>query len=125
MNPLNHLLFAASDPGVLQDLTGGTALPSRGVFRDSMLVIGVGVGLGLVLLLAVLVWRSYFRKGSRAQETHHWDGEEEDEDSQHNPSRRKRKRKRLRREHRPRNPTLAETGGLPPLRSDPPGGTPH
>jgi hypothetical protein len=28
----------------------------------------------------------------------------------------RRRRKRRRREHRPRNPTLSETGGLPPLR---------
>lgn len=29
-------------------------------------------------------------------------------------------RRRRRRDHRPRNPTLAETGGLPPVRSDEP-----
>jgi len=37
-------------------------------------------------------------------------------------------RHRRRREHRPRNPTLAETGGLPPIRSDvppPPPNPPH
>jgi hypothetical protein len=28
------------------------------------------------------------------------------------------KRRKRRREHRPRNPTLAETGGMPPLRAD-------
>lgn len=28
--------------------------------------------------------------------------------------------RRRRRHHRPRNPTLAETGGLPPVRTDPP-----
>ena len=32
------------------------------------------------------------------------------------------KRQRHRRAHRPRNPTLAETGGLPPARSDTPRG---
>jgi hypothetical protein len=31
---------------------------------------------------------------------------------------RKEKRKRRRRKHRPRNPTLAETGGLPPIRTE-------
>lgn len=30
------------------------------------------------------------------------------------------RRKRRRRAHRPRNPTLAESGGLPPVREDPP-----
>jgi hypothetical protein len=32
--------------------------------------------------------------------------------------RRKRRRKRRRRDHRPRNPSLQQTGGLPPPRSD-------
>ena len=32
----------------------------------------------------------------------------------------RRKRRRRRRAHRPRNPTLAETGGLPPIRSERP-----
>jgi hypothetical protein len=31
---------------------------------------------------------------------------------------RKERRKRRRRKHRPRNPTLAETGGLPPVRTE-------
>ncbi len=35
------------------------------------------------------------------------------------PSKRRRWRRR-RREHRPRNPTLSETGGLPPFRSEGP-----
>ncbi len=38
------------------------------------------------------------------------------------PHRKRRKWKRRRREHRPRNPTLAETGGLPPPRENPPVG---
>jgi hypothetical protein len=34
----------------------------------------------------------------------------------------RRRRRRRRRNHRPRNPTLAETGGLPPIRTEPPPG---
>ena len=36
---------------------------------------------------------------------------------------RRRKWRRRRRDHRPRNPTLAETGGLPPIRRDGPSHT--
>jgi hypothetical protein len=35
----------------------------------------------------------------------------------------RRKLRRRRRDHRPRNPTLAETGGLPPIRPDGPSHT--
>jgi hypothetical protein len=35
-----------------------------------------------------------------------------------NPAPIKKWRRRRRRDHRPRNPTLAETGGLPPIRSE-------
>ena len=38
------------------------------------------------------------------------------------PHHQRRKWKKRRREHRPRNPTLAETGGLPPPREHPPVG---
>jgi hypothetical protein len=36
----------------------------------------------------------------------------------------RRKWRRRRRDHRPRNPTLAETGGLPPIRQPRPPETP-
>ena len=49
-------------------------------------------GVGLATLLAV-IWALFFRK-----------------------------RRRLRREHRRRNPTLAETRGLPPVRAERPAG---
>ena len=48
----------------------------------------------------------------------------DDEDGEEEKSAGTRHRRR-RREHRPRNPTLAETGGLPPIRADkPPGDSP-
>ena len=46
---------------------------------------------------------------------------EKGETSDHSSSHHRRKKKR--REHRPRFPTLAETGGLPPKRTRPPGGS--
>jgi hypothetical protein len=48
--------------------------------------------------------------------------EEEDEAEEKRAHKRHRRR---RHEHRPRNPTLAETGGLPPIRTEkPPGASP-
>ena len=46
---------------------------------------------------------------------------EKGETSDHSSAHHRRKKKR--REHRPRFPTLAETGGLPPKRTRPPGGS--
>jgi hypothetical protein len=79
---------------------------------------------GSVTVLAVLalVWAAFFRKRKRRHPLQHrapngWGMNPPNE----NPiivvksSRSHRKR---RREHRPRNPTLAETGGMPPLRPE-------
>ena len=43
-----------------------------------------------------------------------------DEARRRSPPQKRRKRRRSRRRHRPRNPTLAETGGLPPVRPEGP-----
>lgn len=45
--------------------------------------------------------------------------DESDDQGQHGE---KKRRQRRRREHRPRNPTLSETGGLPPIRTEAPPG---
>jgi LPXTG-motif cell wall-anchored protein len=77
---------------------------SMGGTGESLAIFGA---LGLATLLA-LVWAIYFRKRRR----------------RHAGQRTQRlaclpKRKgRLRREHRRRNPTLAETRGLPPVRAE-------
>ena len=67
--------------------------------------------LGLALLL--LIWARFFRKTR-----HEGAGGYADAESGWVKSRRRIRRS----EHpyRPRNPTLAETGGLPPLRTEPP-----
>ncbi len=84
------------------------------VFGDALLIIAVGVAFALIFF----VWAKYFRKSETETTTHHWlqedDDEEESDTGKHKGHRRK--KKRLRRDHRPRNPTLAETGGLPPPR---------
>jgi type VI protein secretion system component VasK len=84
-----------------------------------------------VIAVTALIWAVYVRKRKRRHKHHH---------HHHNPNRygqiqtddasaaadgsqmfHKRKGRR-RREHRPRNPTLAETGGLPPARGEGPPG---
>lgn len=88
----------------------------------------VFAAIGLVTLLVVL-WAVYIRKPGRRRSRHH---------SHHHtsvaaqpaggqgdahavtPQGRRHRRRRSRRKHRPRNPTLAETGGLPSIRPNGP-----
>jgi hypothetical protein len=91
------------------------------------------VVLTAILLVAVpfAIWALFFSKRRRHRSHHHRHHhsheevaplaaiEEDDTSTRH---RRRRKWRRPRREHRPRNPTLAETGGLPPVRD---GGPPE
>lgn len=80
------------------------------------------LGAMLLVALAVLVWALVFRKRGRSPRRRHHphppesDREEirKDADDLKEPVRRRRRRRRH--EHRPLNPTLAETGGLPPIR---------
>jgi HAMP domain-containing protein len=117
------VLFAAdvagpARPGVVR---------STGVAYDLLLVFGAGVLLFGVLLL----WAAYFRRQRsqhhRSRHRHHQrtkspaapvaqvdSAERDEEDSSSSRHRRRRRR----REHRGRNPTLSETGGLPPPRAD-------
>ena len=65
----------------------------------------------IILAIPLLLWARYVRKpSSEKREPHHWLVEEEDDGS----GKHKRRRRKKKRDHRPRNPTLAETGGLPP-----------
>src|ERR1051326_7316245 len=121
--------LAASDP----DLTGGAEfwrniLP----FKNQ---IGVLLGAIAFVIIATLVWAIFFRKRpddtSRRYSYRRMRDLEADSsaasvassdscvpvDGNSSPVKKKRRRKR-RRPHRPRNPTLAETGGLPPVRAD-------
>lgn len=97
--------------------------------KDVLIIVLVGAG----LLFALLVWAKYFRSGRKRKkikpgaeaEIVYRDAarnEEEEEDAGNR--RRKYKRRVRRRDHRSRNPTLAETGGLPPSRPGEPGNAP-
>jgi hypothetical protein len=88
-----------------------------GATRDGLIVFGALV----LVTLVVILWAAFIRKKKRRKHSHH---------SGTNYSRatlqpaeegsKRRKWRKRRREHRPRNPTLAETGGLPPVRTDGP-----
>lgn len=94
------------------------------VFEDILVVLAVGLALGLLLLL----WARYHVRRKKRRHHHHHErsvvsrpapvlAEEEDQDPRRDG--RRRRRRRHRRDHRPRNPTLAETGGLPPPKAEP------
>ena len=98
---------------------------------QGLIVIGSAILVGLVVV-GVILWR-YGRTGDsttkhRHHRHHHREQQEEkppensnldaEEDEVTDPKRRRRRR----RGHRPRNPTLSETGGLPPVRTHSPPG---
>jgi len=120
-----RLILLAQDAVDLNTLLA-TMRKSDPATTERILVFGA---IGLVTLLLVL-WALFLRRRRRRREHHH---------SHHNsstaakvveapagqdaPARpyKRRRRRRSGRSHRPRNPTLAETGGLPPIRpEDPP-----
>ncbi len=88
--------------------------------RDALIVFGAFA----LVVICVLLWALFVRKPKRRQHSHRR--------SHHSPAvnrkaeeatvqgSRRRKWRRPRRHHRPINPTLAETGGLPPARQQTP-----
>jgi len=112
LNPLNPTVPLAKSTGL--------------VFKDLMVIITLGLALGLVLLLgANRYWkrkkhhRHHHPPERRTDSTPAADWHEDEENEEHIHHDRRHRRRRLRRDHRPRNPTLAETGGLPPSKTEP------
>jgi len=90
---------------------------------------GLGILLGAIVAVvtAVLFWAIFIRKpeDERPRSYSYPDGARVQSSTGTSDSGRNYRRKRRRRRaHRPRNPTLAETGGLPPSRHDLPAGDP-
>lgn len=86
------------------------------IVTQGVLILCVGLGVGIVCMLAVKFFHRHERRRS------HSGPSGLPSTSRHRSGRRKRIR---RTEHRPRMPTLSETGGLPPLRpEDPPNSSP-
>ena len=99
-----HIILAASDLSPIKGLANPVENAPKSLFTDAGLMIAIGLGLAIPLLL----WARFFRKpSSEKRETHHWLVEDEEDDGSGKHKRRRRKKKR---DHRPRNPTLAETG---------------
>jgi hypothetical protein len=109
---------------------GTSCLLAAAVSRDIQLPTGLDTGarltiggtlpviaaaLGVVAL--VLLWAVFIRKPNRRRERGQLlEKPVERSSGKEDPSNHKSSRRRRRREkHRPRNPTLAETGGLPPM----------
>jgi len=94
-------------------------------FRELVYIVAAIAGITLVLL----IWAAFIRRKSRRHHSHHHHhhhhepkpaeatGVTSNEEEPAQPGRRRRRRRSNHR-HRPRNPTLAETGGLPPVRSE-------
>ena len=83
-----------------------------------------------VLTVLILIWAIFIRKPSDDRPRRYRypappakEGEGKNEQNG-GSGRRSRRKKRRRRDHRARKPTLAETGGLPPLREDVPSDDP-
>jgi len=87
------------------------------------------VGSLLAVTLAVFIWAAFIRKPGSPSRSHshkhsHWHPPASAPEAKPERSRSgwffSRKRHRKRRQERPRNPTLAEAGGLPPIRTGEP-----
>ena len=94
--------------------------------RERLMIFGA---IGLVTLLVVL-WALFIRRRRRRRRDHHHTHHHSSApaevveapkapDAPDRPYKRRRRR-RSGHSHRPRNPTLAETGGLPPIRPEDP-----
>ena len=107
----------------------GKGLPAVEAMSPGMKQFLIVLGAVLLVSSAVLLWAWLIRKrrrSGRKRRRHHRSIAETTavgiKEVQQIINKRKRRR---RRERRPRNPTLAETGGLPPVRPDEPPSSPE
>jgi hypothetical protein len=111
-------LFAAADVMGPLDQLGVQPAPRNllGMRASDMLLI---ITIAVVLAAVLVIWAVYFRK-PKSDRGHSRDYKSRPyvEERPDGTIRKRKKSKRLRRQHRHRNPTLAEVGGLPPLKGD-------
>jgi hypothetical protein len=81
---------------------------------DMLMIIAITLVVGLVLV----IWAVYIRKPKAERHERDYKSRPYVEELDDGTIRKRKKRKRLRRQHRERNPTLAEVGGLPPPKGD-------
>jgi ABC-type transport system involved in cytochrome bd biosynthesis fused ATPase/permease subunit len=101
----------------------GKILPPTGQFSPAWTDFFILLGTILLVTLAILVWALVFRKGGRRYQHHHHHhhaGSREESEKSAGGIKElvQRHQHHRRREHRLVNPTLAETGGLPPIRGE-------
>lgn len=87
-------------------------------------------GIVLLVVLLIFVWATFWRKPRRHRHSYHHTRPSTDTPAVGLPRRRRRRpmllrilrrhRRRHRRRKRPVNPTLADVGGVPPMRHQPP-----
>jgi hypothetical protein len=108
-------------PSPLNPLQPNPSPMARTAAGDVAIVVGAALAVGVVAVLAAVFFRSTKRRGPRSKtvtETTSRENLTVREVVERSGGRKKIRYRRRRRDHRPRNPTLAETGGLPPLRED-------
>ena len=103
---------------ILGLLNPGTPSGGGGFF-DSLagpfLVVGIALALGVIIFLIVLAMHRDGGGSSKPRTTHRLTKSKPQAPAEVGERKKRRKRhKRRRRDHRKRNPTLSETGGLPP-----------
>ncbi len=99
--------------------------PSRPQVTNDVVLVFAAVALLVILFLG---WAIFIRKRKKdladwrlhRHHSHHSSDVNSPTESASDNEPHHHRRRRRRRSHRPRNPTLAETGGLPPVRSEPP-----
>ncbi len=111
------ILFAQANTEIVNRLEE-TGSDHRFTTTDLLIVVSAA----LVVGLALLIWAVFLRK--RRDEHDHPDPHrtesivEAPSSSGHHGRRKHKRRRRRRRDHRPRNPTLSQTGGLPSPRPE-------
>jgi hypothetical protein len=74
------------------------------------------IAVALLLLTALVCWAIFIRKPKAETRDRVYKSQLKVEETDDGQIRKRKKHKRPRREHRQRNPTLNEAGGLPPVR---------
>jgi hypothetical protein len=126
-------------PAVLADVDVQDLFPHQP--SDNLHQMAIILAAAMAVTVPLLVWAAFFRKrGRRHHHRHHQRGTAPtpaeaascdaeasagEDDASTRGRRRKKWRRRRRRDHRPLNPTLAQTGGLPPVRTEPPSEPPN
>jgi len=114
-----HLFLAEAIPTVdlkNQPVPAGTT----GYVRDMLLISGVAAVLALTLFLYVYMTRRNRRSNALTGARAIYRAEKRTDDDDPEGRQRLRRRRKRKEEFSQRNPTLGETGGLPPIRTEEP-----